>query len=131
MTSRQRGSSSRRNALFGIVIAIPECLSSVRHKVYIPSTYKCRSITVKPHTTRASRTQARASSICTEQNHRRTCKYIYAYAHIDTHTYTYINMYHKHNHDIVIPVPQRRCRRQQRVRDLNKRTPYTWIFTRI
>lgn len=69
--------------------AIPECLSSVRHevpkhvKVQIYHWNRIRHV-------RAA--QARTLSICTEQDHCRTCKYVHAHAHtvIHTHIHTYI-----------------------------------------
>lgn len=84
--------------------AIPECLSSVRHevpkhvKVQIYHWNRIRHV-------RAA--QARTLSICTEQDHCRTCKYVHVHAHtvIHTHIHTYIythtlhSIYQKYDYD--------------------------------
>jgi len=83
--------------------AILECLPSVRHEV--PKHVRVQ-IYHRNRIRHMRATQARAS-ICTEQNHCRTCKCIHAHAYTVTHVHTYKYTLYRHipkiqSHTIVL-----------------------------
>lgn len=95
--SRQRGScrnvSSRRNALFGIAMPYLN-VCQVYDTKFLSRARKSADLSLWNRIWHARATQARASSICIEQNHRRTCIHIYIRA--CTYRHTYLHAPHKH-----------------------------------